>query len=73
MPCRSDFNCERPTGVPPPLGATDATCVPKVGMGEVCDRDADCFSDICAIGAAEGICVENVVLSQTDPVCSDLR
>ena len=73
MPCRSDFNCERPTGVPPPLGASDATCVPKVGIGEACAKDADCFSDICAIGAAGGICVENVVLSQTDPVCTDLR
>lgn len=66
-PCREDLLC---------LGATgNQTCQPKADASKPCTSHEGCKSGICSIaqGTTTGICVSEIVLAPTEPVCSDLR
>jgi hypothetical protein len=66
IPCASDFQC---TGAPGSQACTD-----KGDPTDPCAVDGECKSDICALNAAGGgICVDQVVLAATEPLCTDLR
>jgi hypothetical protein len=74
VPCRAEFQCQRPDGSRPVPELDDARCVAKAGVGSECEKDADCLSDICSkAGPALGVCSALVVLSPTDPICEKLR
>ena len=65
MPCQSDLYCNPDTNV----------CQNTGDRGDACLRDAECTSGICLGGGdgEEGLCVDNVDLGPTDPLCANLR
>jgi hypothetical protein len=66
-PCAQDLQC---------LGLSGSeTCQPKASSSQACTDNAGCQSGLCAIaqGASDGICVAEVLLGPTEPLCSDLR
>ncbi len=63
-PCGDDSNCVD-------QGAA-MVCKSKAALLENCSDDADCLSGICALAGTNGKCVEEVELTVTEPICSDL-
>jgi len=65
MPCHTDLYCNPDTSI----------CQNTGGRGDACLTDAECASGICLGGGAgeEGICVDQVDLGPTDPLCANLR
>ncbi len=51
------------------------TCQAKAAKSAACSGNSDCQSDICAIaaGSQSGVCVDTIILSPTDPICTHLR
>lgn len=73
QPCSSDKPCvttAQCTGV-----AGSQTCQDKGATSDSCSQDSDCQSNICAIakGSAQGVCVNNIILGPTEPLCTHLR
>ena len=64
-PCDHTTKCTGATG--------SETCTAKAASG-TCSTDDDCLSGICqkAEGASTGKCVDEIILSVLDPICSDL-
>lgn len=57
-PCAADFNC-----------APDYTCQARGDLGAGCDTGIDCKSGVCAAN----LCVQEVILSISEPLCQYLR
>jgi len=51
------------------------TCQAKGQTSDPCADDSDCQSNICAIaaGSVQGVCVDNIILGATEPLCTHLR
>ncbi|MCB9580049.1 MAG: hypothetical protein H6717_23685 [Polyangiaceae bacterium] len=66
-PCAQDLQC---------LGLSGTeTCQTKAGNSESCTDSSGCQSGLCSIaqGASSGICVNDLPLGPTEPLCNDLR
>lgn len=51
----------------------DGTCRERFAIGEPCDADAQCASGICYVFDDETVCTDRIVLSRSEPICTDLR
>lgn len=51
----------------------DGECAARFATGEACDDDAQCARGICYAFEDERICTDRIVLSRSEPICSDLR
>jgi hypothetical protein len=64
-PCADGFDCQDVSG--------SLQCVAKLKATDACSADEQCASGICAKSVnGTGKCVDSVVLSPTDPMCSYL-
>lgn len=71
--CGADVPCADGLGC---LGDDTAASCQRLGaVSDECATGSDCASTICAVApsATTGICVDTVVLSQTEPACTALR
>jgi hypothetical protein len=73
--CEADYECQPTDRCVIPIDATTLSCQPRLGRSEPCEADADCASLYCSMaeGDTEGLCADNVVLSQREPLCAALR
>jgi hypothetical protein len=68
VPCAEGLNCE----LEPDAGA--GICRAKMLRGEDgCEVDSDCATDICQSANNRSICSSEIILSQLEPICDDLR
>jgi hypothetical protein len=51
----------------------DGACRARLDVDEPCTADAQCASGICYEFEGETVCTDRVVLSRSEPICSDLR
>jgi hypothetical protein len=69
-----DEECEDDAECADGLGCDGGACVPRAAATEDCTRNADCESGICAFTSSdEGVCVDRVRLSPSEPICENLR
>lgn len=68
--CTDTFECK--TGLV--CDADTAKCLERVSQTE-CTEDADCTTGACdlPVGAAKGLCVNNILLSPSNSTCENLR
>jgi len=71
--CTVDGECGPGAYCEADLPATAKSCIERVGVGEACSSARECESEICLVAGGESLCVNQVRLSFSEPLCQTLR